>query len=90
VSGVLTIPELPMPAAGTGLSERRRAEEYAAAGDHRMAAAYFRLACQVATRAGRDAAALRSYLKYKAHRRALLREEDRAAQRALAKESRGR
>jgi hypothetical protein len=44
----------------------------------------------VATRAGRDAAALRSYLKYKAHRRALLREEDRAAQRALAKESRGR
>ena len=85
-----TIPELPMPARGTGLSERRRGEEYAAAGDHSMAAAYFRLACRMATRAGRDAAALRAYLKYKAHRRAFLREEDRAAQRALAKESRGR
>jgi hypothetical protein len=78
-----------MPAGGTGLSERRRAEEHAAAGDHAMAAAYFRLACQVATRAGRDAAALRAYLKYKAHRRAFLRGEIHAAQQALAKDSRG-
>ncbi len=83
-----TIPELPMPTRGTGLSERRWAEEYAAAGDHAMAAAYFRLACQMATRAGRDAAALRAYLKYKAHRRAFLRGETRAAQQALPKDSR--
>ena len=33
MSRVPTIPELPMPAGGTGLSERRRAEEYAAARD---------------------------------------------------------
>ena len=81
----LTIPELPLPAAGSGLSERRRAEEHAAAGDHRMAAAYFRLACQMATRAGRDAAALRAYLKYKAHRCALLQAEERSARPAPAK-----
>jgi hypothetical protein len=55
-----------------------------------VAAAYFRLACQMATRAGRDASALRAYLKYKAHRRAFLRQEDGAAQRALAKEARRR
>ena len=76
---MVTIPELVVPATGTGLAEQRRAERYAAEGNHQMAAAYFRLACQMATRGGRDAAALRLYLKYKAHRRELVKQEARAA-----------
>jgi len=56
---MVTIPELVVPATGTGRAEQRRAERHAAEGNHQMAAAYFRLACQMATRGGRDAAALR-------------------------------
>ena len=76
---MVTIPELVVPATGTGLAEQRRAERYAAEGNHQMAAAYFRLASQMATKGGRDSAAHRLYLKYKAQRRELLKQEWRAA-----------
>lgn len=76
---MVTIPELVVPATGTGSAQQRRAERHAAEGDHQMAAAYFRLACQMATRSGRDAAALRLYLKYKAQRRELVKQQGRAA-----------
>lgn len=84
---MVTIPELVVPATGTGIAQQRRAERYAAEGDHQMAAAYFRLACKMATRGGRDAAALRLYQKYKAHRRELVKLEGRAASAVTTKGS---
>ena len=84
---MVTIPELVVPATGTGHAQQRRAESYAAEGNHQMAAAYFRLACQMATRGGRDAAALRLYLKYKAQRRELVKQQGRAGGAATMKGS---